>query len=161
MQKKECNRYKLLTKECLEIHELVYHGNHQFEDGHRPIEHSCKKGNEKLKYKTLIETNIFGESKYRDEKGNENPNIKIFQNRTSLAESEIRQCQKKRKENTLSSKEEERRNKLKITCKNYQTNKEKEKKKEKCKNKNIKRAKRKEEVLEAELLLDITYIFNE
>ena len=114
-----------------------------------------------MKYKTLIETNIFGESKYRDEKGNENPNIKIFQNRTSLAESEIRQCQKKRKENTLSSKEEERRNKLKITCKNYQTNKEKEKKKEKCKNKNIKRAKRKEEVLEAELLLDITYIFNE
>ena len=44
------------------------HGDHQFKDEHRPIEHCCRKENEKLKYNTLIETNIQGELKYRDEK---------------------------------------------------------------------------------------------
>ena len=48
-EEKECNRYELLTEKCLEIHKLVYHKDQQFEDGHRPIEHSCRKENEKLK----------------------------------------------------------------------------------------------------------------
>ena len=37
-----------------------------------------------LKCKFVIETNIFGEPKYRDEKGNDYPNIKSFQNKTTL-----------------------------------------------------------------------------
>ena len=32
----------------------------QFKDWHRPIEHCCRKENEKLKCNTLIETNIQG-----------------------------------------------------------------------------------------------------
>ena len=60
MQKKECTRYELPTKKCLKIHKLVFHGNQKFEEGYRQIEHSCKKENEKLKCRTLIETNIQG-----------------------------------------------------------------------------------------------------
>ena len=52
---------------------MVYHGNQHFEERHRPIEHSCKKKNEKLKCRTLIETNIQGETKYKDKKGNKYP----------------------------------------------------------------------------------------
>ena len=58
-------------EECLEIHTLMIHGDQQFQEGHRPIEDSCKKENEKLKCRTLIETNIVRECKDRDEKGNE------------------------------------------------------------------------------------------
>ena len=54
-KKKECSKYELLTEECLEIHKLVYHGDQQFEDGHRPIKHGCKKENKNLKRRTLIE----------------------------------------------------------------------------------------------------------
>ena len=59
-EEKQCNRYELLMEECLEIHNLVFHGNQHFEVEHRPIEHSCKNKNEKLKCRTLIETNIQG-----------------------------------------------------------------------------------------------------
>ena len=55
-EEKECNRYELLTEQCLKIHKLMFHGNQHFEEGHRPIEHSCKKGIEKLKCRTLIES---------------------------------------------------------------------------------------------------------
>ena len=82
----ECNRYELLTKEYLEIHKLVFHRNQQFEEEHRPIEHSCKEEKEKLKCKTLKETNILGEPKYRDKKGNIFLDIESFQNKTSLPE---------------------------------------------------------------------------
>ena len=44
----------------------------------RPIKLSCKKEKEKLKFRTLIETNIQGEHKYRHEKGNKYPNIESF-----------------------------------------------------------------------------------
>ena len=40
-------------EECLEIHNLVFHGNQHFEVEHRPIEHSCKKENK-------IETTALG-----------------------------------------------------------------------------------------------------
>ena len=83
-------------------------GNQKFEKGHRPIKHSCKKENEKQKCKILIETNILGEHKYRDEKGNKYPEIISFQNRTSLPEIEIQESQKKRKGNIISPREEER-----------------------------------------------------
>ena len=65
-EEEKCNRYELLSEECLEIHKKVFHGHQQFKDRHRPIEHFCKKENEKLKCNTLIETNIQGEPKYRD-----------------------------------------------------------------------------------------------
>ena len=29
-KEKECNRFELLTKECLKIHKLVFHGNQHF-----------------------------------------------------------------------------------------------------------------------------------
>ena len=41
-EEKECNGNELLTI------------NQNFEEGHRPIEHSCKKEKEKLKCRTLI-----------------------------------------------------------------------------------------------------------
>ena len=68
----------------MEIHKLVYHGDRQFESRHKPIEHGFRRENEKPKCSNLIGTNILGEPKYRDEKGNEYPNIESFQNRTSL-----------------------------------------------------------------------------
>ena len=71
------------------IHKLVFHGNQHFEEGHRPIDHSCKMEKEKLKYRTVIKTNILGKPKYRDEKGKEYPDIESFQNRMSLPEIEI------------------------------------------------------------------------
>ena len=80
---RKCNRYELLMEECLKIDELVFHGNQHFEEAHRPIEHSCKK---KLNCRTLIEKNIQGKLKYRDEKGNEHPDIESFWNKTSLPE---------------------------------------------------------------------------
>ena len=68
-KEEECNRYELLTEECLEIHKKIFHRDQQCKDGHRPIEHCCSKINEGLKCNTLIETNIQGEPKYRDKKG--------------------------------------------------------------------------------------------
>ena len=41
-EENEYNRYELLTEECLNIHKLVFQGNQHFEEGQRPIEHSCK-----------------------------------------------------------------------------------------------------------------------
>ena len=78
-EEKECNRYELLTEDCLEIHKFVYHRDQQFDNGHRSIKHSCKNKNEKLRCKTLIETNILGETKYKDQKGNEYSNIEIYE----------------------------------------------------------------------------------
>ena len=80
----------------------MYYGDQQFKNGDKPIEHSWKKDNKKLKFRTLKKRNILGEPKYRDEKGNEYINIKSFQNRKSLPENEIRESQKKRNGNTLS-----------------------------------------------------------
>ena len=91
-KKKECNRYELLIEECLEMHKLLFCGNLKFDDGHRPIEHSYKKENEKLKCRTLIETNIRGEPKY-------------FHHWIALPEIEIQENQKKREWNTISPKE--------------------------------------------------------
>ena len=68
----------------------------------RLIEHSCRRVIEKLMCRTLIETNIFGEPKYRYKKGNKCPNIERFQNRMFLSEIEIQESQRKRKRNTLS-----------------------------------------------------------
>ena len=53
------------TEEWSKIHKLVFYGNQHFEEGHRPIENSCKKEKEKLKFRTLIETNRQREPKYR------------------------------------------------------------------------------------------------
>ena len=66
-EENEYNGYELRIEECLEIHKQVFYRNQNFEVEHRPIEHSCKKENEKLKCRTLIEINIQGEPKYRDE----------------------------------------------------------------------------------------------
>ena len=66
------------------MHKVVFPGNQ-----HKrliPIEHSCKKEKEKLKCRILIDTNIQGENKYRDKKGNKYPDIESFRNRTSLPE---------------------------------------------------------------------------
>ena len=87
-KEEECNRFELLTEECLEIHKKIFHGDQQFKDGHKPIEHCCSKRNEWLKCNTLIETNIQGEPKYRDEKGKEYTDIESFWNRTTLHEIE-------------------------------------------------------------------------
>ena len=72
-----------------------------------------------------------GEPKYRDdEKGNEYSNIESFQNRTFLPKIKIQENQKKKKGNTLSLREEERKHMSRLTSKNYQTSKEEEEKKE-------------------------------
>ena len=55
-----------------------------------------------------------GEPKYRNEKGNKNPDIESFQNRTSQPEIEIQENQKKRRGNTISPRDE-----VRITNKNY------------------------------------------
>ena len=96
-EEEECNKYELLTQEFLKINKLVLHRNQQFKEGHRTIEHSCKKENEKLQCSTLIETNILGKPKYRDGKGNKYPSKKLLkQNGTS--ETEIQESQKKKTE---------------------------------------------------------------
>ena len=68
---------------------MVYHGNQHFEERHRPIEHSCKKENEKIKCRALIETTIQEKLKYRDKKGNKYPDIESFRNKMPLPEIEI------------------------------------------------------------------------
>ena len=60
-EEKEFNRNVLLTEECLEIHKLMFHGNQNSEERYRPIE-----------------TNIQGELKYRDKKGNRYPYRESF-----------------------------------------------------------------------------------
>ena len=52
------NRYKLLMEEFLEISKNIFHGDQHFKDEHRLIEHCYSKENIKLKFNTLIETNI-------------------------------------------------------------------------------------------------------
>ena len=69
----------------------MFYENQHFEAGQRPIEHICKKEKKKLKCKTLVDTNIQGKPKYRDEKGNKYPDIESFENRTSLPETEIKE----------------------------------------------------------------------
>ena len=113
-EEKECNRYELLMEECLKIHKLVFHGNQNFERGHRPIENSCKKKKERIKFRSLIETNTQGELKYRDKKGNKYPDIESFRNRMSLSEIEIKETLKKRKGNILLPREEGRTIKVNI-----------------------------------------------
>ena len=61
----------------MEIHKKIFDGDQKFKDKHRPIEHYCRKEDEKLKYNTLIETNIQGEPK-------EYTVTESFQNRTTL-----------------------------------------------------------------------------
>ena len=39
------NRYELLKEDCLEIHKKIFHGDQQFKDWYRPIEHCCGKEN--------------------------------------------------------------------------------------------------------------------
>ena len=75
---------------------------------HRPIEHCCSKLNEGLKCITLIEINIQVKPKYRDEKDKEYTDIESFCNRTKLLEIEIKENQRNRKRDTLSSREEKR-----------------------------------------------------
>ena len=90
-KEEECNRYELLTEECLEIHKKIFHGDQQFKNGHRPIEHCCSKGNEGLKYNTLIEINIQVEPKCRDKKSKEYTDMESFRNRTKISEIEIKE----------------------------------------------------------------------
>ena len=68
----------------MEIHKKIFHGDQQFKDRHRPIEHFCRKENEQLKFNTLIETNI--QDKYRDKKGKEYTDIENFLNLKSKEE---------------------------------------------------------------------------
>ena len=116
-EEKECNKYVLLEEEFLEIYKLVFHGNQHFEEGHRLIKHCFKKENEKLKCRTLLETNIQGESKYKDVKSNEYPDVESFQNWMSLPEIEIQESIKKRKGDIISLREEGRLIKIRITKK--------------------------------------------
>ena len=90
-KEEKCNRYELLMEECLEIHKKIFHGVQQFENGHKPIKHCCSKINEGLKCNTLIETNIQGEPKCRDEKGKEYTDIESFRNKIKLREIEIKE----------------------------------------------------------------------
>ena len=48
----------------------------------------------KVKCNTLIETNIQGESKCRDENGKEYSDIESFQNRSTFQEIEIKESQR-------------------------------------------------------------------
>ena len=91
----------------------MYHGDQQFENGHRPIEHSCRKESEKLKFRTLIVTYIFKEQKYKDEK-------EVTEIGSLYQELKFKRAKKKRKGNILFPTEEERKHKLRIRCKNYQ-----------------------------------------
>ena len=68
----------LLKEECFKIHKLVFHRNQHFEEGQRPVEHSCRKEKEKIKCRTLINTNIQRESKYRYKKDKEYSDIENF-----------------------------------------------------------------------------------
>ena len=77
-EEKECTRYELLMDECLKIHKLVFYGDQHFEEGHRSIEQVCNIENEKIKCSTLIETNIQGKPKYRDEKGDQYLDIESY-----------------------------------------------------------------------------------
>ena len=138
-------------KECFNVHKLVLHGNH-FEEGHRPTEHNFKKEKEKLKCRTLIETNLQVKPKYRDEKGNEYPDIESFRNRTSLPKIEIKESPKKRTDNIISPRGEGRTIKVRITNKSYQTNNEEEREEE-CKDSQVEG----EKVTEEEPLFDIMY----
>ena len=90
------------------VHKKIFYGNQQFKDRQRPIEHFCSKGNEGLKCNTLIETNIQGEPKYRNKKDKEYTDIESFPNRTKLWEIKIKESQRKRKGDTLSSREVEK-----------------------------------------------------
>ena len=62
----ECNRYILLMEECLGIHKKIFHGDQQFKDEHRPIEHCCSKGNEGIKCNALIHA---GKTQIQRQKG--------------------------------------------------------------------------------------------
>ena len=141
-----------MREECLNIHRLVFHRKQNFEEGHKQIEYSCKKENEKLKCRTLIETNILGEPKYREKKGNKYSDIESFQNRMSISEIEIRESLKKIKGNIISPREERRAIKVRITNKSYQTNNEEE-----CKERQMER----EEVTEEEPLFNINHIYDD
>ena len=95
----------------------MFQGNHaHFEEGSRPIEHSCKKEKEKLECRTLIKTNIQGKPKYTDKKSYKYQDIESFWNRMSLLEFEIQ----KRKGNIITPREDRRAIKVRITNKSYQ-----------------------------------------
>ena len=86
----------------------------------------------KLKCRTLIETNIQGESKYRDERGNKYQNVESFQNRTSLPEINFHESLM-RKGNIITPREEGRTIKVRIKNKSYQKAKRKRKERENTK----------------------------
>ena len=77
-EEKGCKRYKLLTENFLEIHNRAFHRDQQFHEGLRPKEHRCRKEKGKLNSRTLTETKISGQPKYRDEKGYEYPDLESF-----------------------------------------------------------------------------------
>ena len=89
-KEKECKGYELLTEECLETHKSLFHGDQEFKDGLRPIEHRCTLEKGKLNCRNLIETdigaNMEGRPKYMDERGEAYQDIESFQNRSELAE---------------------------------------------------------------------------
>ena len=40
-QEPKCNRYELITENCVYIHKKFYHGNQQYKENCRPIKHKC------------------------------------------------------------------------------------------------------------------------
>ena len=62
-KEKKCNRYELLKEGYLEKHKKIFHGDQQFKDGNKPIEHCCSKKKQKTNCNNLIETNIQGEER--------------------------------------------------------------------------------------------------
>ena len=95
----------------MEIHENKFHGDLQFKNGHKPIEHCCSEKNEKYSDRDKHT----GGTQYRDEKNKEYTNIESFRNRTTLQEIEVKDNERKRKGNTLFLREEERIIKMIIT----------------------------------------------
>ena len=80
----------------------------------------------------------------------------------ALPEIEIQDNKKKIRGNTISSREERRTIKVRITNKNYQTSKEEKEKREECREKEYKESQEEgKEFIEAEPTLNITYILND
>ena len=99
-KEKECKGYELLTEECLETHKSLFHGDQEFKDGLRPIEHRCTLEKGKLNCRNLIETdigaNMEGRPKYMDERGEAHQDIESFRNRSKLPEIEMQKLDRDR-----------------------------------------------------------------
>ena len=59
---------QILTEECLKMQKLVFYGNQNFEEGHRPIEVVRKKKKE-AKMKDSDRDRYTGETQIRKQKG--------------------------------------------------------------------------------------------